>query len=178
MAAGGNSPTVSLSVAEVRLRPGPTLKCRQIAGPTRRTGGPEHRECGRAQIPGNLTPGVANRLGLEARGPMSRPLDHLAEGNRAAHARWGGLVIAVLRPLTLESTPEGVGHDELAEGRRHLDGLGVGVFPVRTPEEIHAIVMSDGVGDVVGVPGELPVEVLFAAHGDEARIDGLNPSVV
>src|SRR4051812_33257244 len=59
-------------------------------------------------------PGVASRLGLEARGPMSRPLDHLAEGNRAAHARWGGLVIAVLRPLTLESAPEGVGHDELA----------------------------------------------------------------
>ena len=34
----------ALPVTEVRLRPGPTLKSRQIAGPSRRTGGPEHRE--------------------------------------------------------------------------------------------------------------------------------------
>src|SRR4051794_29424228 len=43
------------SVAEVRLRPGPTLKSRQIAGPSRHTGGPEHRECGRPHLPDNLT---------------------------------------------------------------------------------------------------------------------------
>jgi len=49
----------------------------------------------------------------------------------------------MLRLLTLESAPKGIGHDELMEGRRDLDGRGVRVFAVRAAEQIHAMVMTD-----------------------------------